>query len=107
MGSYVFAFAVMFFIVQASPAVLRAQSGSTASAIEGTTVTPGDSQSAAAQTPSGTTLQGAVIDADGRAVVGAAVVVRDEATGQTRAVTTDAAGHFSVPSLSAGTYTLE
>jgi iron complex outermembrane receptor protein len=106
MGSYVFAFAIIL-IVQASPAVLRAQSGLGAGAIEGSVVAAADSQPPAAQTQTVATVQGSVIDADGRAVVGAAVVVRNEVTGESRAVTTDAAGHFSVPSLSAATYTLE
>ena len=52
-------------------------------------------------------VQGSASDADGRAIVGAAVVIRDESTGAARAVTTDATGHFSASALPAGTYTVE
>ena len=53
------------------------------------------------------TIEGTVLDASGGAVVGAAIVVRNEATGQTQALVTDAAGHYSLPALAAGTYAVE
>jgi iron complex outermembrane receptor protein len=52
------------------------------------------------------TLAGAVLDPDGKAVVGAPVVVRNETSGESRTTTTDGAGHFSI-SLSPGAYAIE
>jgi len=52
------------------------------------------------------TLAGAVLDPDGKAVVGAPVVVRNETSGESRTTTTDGAGHFSI-SLSPGPYAIE
>ena len=63
---------------------------------------------ASAQSGSGATeLQGSVVDASGGAVVGAAVVIRNEATGESRALVTDASGHYVLPGLPAGVYTVE
>jgi hypothetical protein len=53
------------------------------------------------------TIQGTVVDATGAAVPGATVDVRNTATGQQRATTTDAAGVYFVPSLPVGTYRID
>ena len=53
------------------------------------------------------TLAGAVLDQTGKAIRGATVVVRNDATGVSRTVTTDSDGHFSAAGLPAGTYTTE
>jgi len=53
------------------------------------------------------TLAGTVLDQTGKAIRGATVVVRNDATGVSRTVTTDSDGHFSADGLPAGTYTTE
>jgi hypothetical protein len=57
--------------------------------------------------PAAGTLAGAVLDPDGKAVVGASVVIRNETSGEIRTATTDGAGHFSASSLNPGSYALE
>ena len=52
-------------------------------------------------------IAGTVVDPTGGAVVGAPVVVRNEATGYVRAVVTDGSGHFSAPSMPVGSYSVE
>jgi hypothetical protein len=52
-------------------------------------------------------IQGTVADATGAVVPNASVTVRNEATGEERVVQTDAAGLYSVPSLTLGRYRLE
>jgi iron complex outermembrane receptor protein len=52
-------------------------------------------------------VSGAVLDPDGKVVVGAAIVARNEGTGEIRTTVTDASGHFSVAGLLSGVYTLE
>ena len=59
-----------------------------------------------AQAGSGT-LAGAVLDPDGKAVVGAPVVIRNEASGEIRTTITNGAGQFSAANLSAGWYAIE
>ncbi len=49
---------------------------------------------------------GNVLDNSGSAIPGAAVTVSSQATGQVRAVKTDDAGHYLIPLLSVGLYTL-
>ncbi len=53
------------------------------------------------------TLAGAVLDPDGKAVVSATLVIRNETTGDIRTTATDAAGRFSVGGLPAGSYAIE
>src|SRR5262245_32365525 len=53
------------------------------------------------------TLAGAVLDPEGKAVVGAVVVVRNEASGDIRPVTTDGTGRVSIAGLAAGSYAIE
>ena len=53
------------------------------------------------------TIQGTVLDPDGKAVVDAIVMVRDEATAALKATTTDGAGHFVSNALKPGAYTVE
>jgi iron complex outermembrane receptor protein len=53
------------------------------------------------------TVGGMVTDPDGRAVVDAAVVIRNEVTGASQAVATDATGHFMSTGIPAGIYTIE
>src|SRR4029077_1820789 len=61
-----------------------------------------------AQTRSVTgTVAGAVLDPDGKAVVGASVLARNETSGETRTTTTDGAGHFSTANLNPGSYAIE
>ncbi len=63
---------------------------------------------AGAQGASGAgTIAGAVLDPEGKVIVDAALVVRNEATGEIRTAVTDAAGRFSVRDLPAGAYTVE
>ena len=52
-------------------------------------------------------LAGGVLDPDGKAVVAAAIVIRNDTTGDTRTITTDSAGHFAASDLARGTYTVE
>ncbi len=52
----------------------------------------------------GSTLAGHVEDAQGAAVAGATVVVRNEETGTERRLRTDAAGRYAAPSIAVGRY---
>ncbi len=52
-------------------------------------------------------LEGVVADPDQKVIANAAVVVRNESTGLTRAFATDAEGRFSVPGLPPGPYMVE
>jgi hypothetical protein len=52
------------------------------------------------------TITGFVRDPSGAVVPGAKVLVRSEATGEEHAVTTDASGHYTVPSLPPGSYSM-
>ena len=56
---------------------------------------------------SGTAMSGSVLDPDGRAVVDAIVLVRNEATQVVKATTTDGDGRFTSSDLQAGTYAVE
>ena len=60
-----------------------------------------------AQADSPATLAGAVLDPDGKAVVAAAIVVRNLSTGDTRTTATDGSGRFSVPNLAPGGYAVD
>src|SRR5262245_2182290 len=60
-----------------------------------------------AQTAAAPPVAGSVLDPDGKAVVEAAVIVRNEATRATSATVTDGRGHFSVSGLASGAYTVE
>ena len=59
-----------------------------------------------AQQPSGT-LTGTAVDPKGGVLPNAAISIRNEATGATRYITTDAQGHFSVAGLPLAKYTVE
>ena len=50
------------------------------------------------------TLQGRVTDASGQVIVGASVLARNDATGQSRTVNTDSSGGFKLASLPPGGY---
>ena len=52
-------------------------------------------------------IQGTVSDAKGGLVADASIKVRNEATGRTASSKTDSQGHFTIPGLVAGTYTVE
>jgi hypothetical protein len=52
----------------------------------------------------GATLSGAVTDPSGSAIPGSHLSIKNMATGIARAVETDAAGFYTAPNLSAGTY---
>src|SRR5215510_5170301 len=52
-------------------------------------------------------LGGKVLDPEAKVVVNAAVIVRNEATNEVKAVITDSAGHFSISGLATGAYTVE
>jgi hypothetical protein len=52
----------------------------------------------------GATLTGTVTDASGAVVAGAQVSIKDNATGNTRDVTSDAAGLYTAPNLAPGSY---
>src|SRR5476651_624194 len=58
-----------------------------------------------AQAPRG--LSGTVLDPDSKAVVGAAVVIRNEATGELVTTATDGSGTFAAATLWQGTYAIE
>jgi iron complex outermembrane receptor protein len=62
---------------------------------------------AASAAQSAATLGGSVIDPEGKAVVNATVLVRNQASADLRTTMTDATGHFSVSGLPTGTYTIE
>jgi iron complex outermembrane receptor protein len=57
--------------------------------------------------PGSPVLTGSVLDPDGRAVSDAAVVLRNEMTGDIRTTATDGSGHFSVSGLRPGLYAIE
>jgi hypothetical protein len=59
-----------------------------------------------AQGSSASTLSGTVVDADGGAIPGATVVVKNNATGVTTEAVSNSAGQFSFPGLNAGVYTV-
>ena len=52
-------------------------------------------------------LSGTVTDPDGKVVVDAAVLIRNEATNAIRSTTTDGRGQFSMAQLAVGTYSIE
>jgi iron complex outermembrane receptor protein len=52
-------------------------------------------------------LNGSVIDPEGKVVVNAAILVRNEASADLHTTTTDATGHFTVTGLVPGLYTIE
>ena len=53
------------------------------------------------------TLDGTILDVQGKGVVNAVVTVKNDATGAVKTTHTDANGHYSVDGLSAGIYTVE
>jgi iron complex outermembrane recepter protein len=53
------------------------------------------------------TLAGTVLDQTGKAIQGATVALKNEATGITRTVTTDSDGRFSASGLPPGAYTID
>jgi hypothetical protein len=53
------------------------------------------------------TIRGTVVDPQGAAVPGAAVLITDEATGVPRAIDTDVQGRFEAPNLRPGSYRVE
>ena len=54
----------------------------------------------------GASVGGTVVDQAGKAILGAAVTVKNEATGGSQMLATDTEGHFSVSGLPAGSYTI-
>src|ERR1051326_1512349 len=60
-----------------------------------------------AQSEASATLTGSVRDQSGTPIVSAVVTLRNEATGASSRATTDTAGHYSISSLAAGSYTVE
>lgn len=55
----------------------------------------------------GAAFHGTVIDPDGKVVVGAALVIRNEATNDVRTTTSDGSGRFTAAGLQPGLYTIE
>ena len=53
------------------------------------------------------TIRGTVVDPQGGAVKGAAVLITDEATNTPRSVDTDAEGRYEAPNLKPGLYRVE
>jgi hypothetical protein len=51
-------------------------------------------------------FSGSVADKGGSSIPGATVTITSQATGVTRTVKTDSGGHYLVPLLSVGTYTV-
>jgi iron complex outermembrane receptor protein len=62
---------------------------------------------ATAAGPTTGALSGAVLDPEGKAVVNATVLIRNEATSELKTVMSDASGRFMVTGLPAGSYTVE
>jgi len=56
---------------------------------------------------SASSIAGTVVDAEGRAISGALVNVKNEATGAVKTVTADAAGTYSISGLTPGKYIVE
>src|SRR5262249_23242542 len=52
-------------------------------------------------------LVGSVIDPDGKAVIAATILVRNEASNETWTATTDATGRFAIQNVPVGTYVVE
>src|SRR5271166_23153 len=52
-------------------------------------------------------IQGTVLDASSAPVANASVTIKEQQTGQERALTTDSAGAYFAPSLPVGTYRVE
>ncbi len=61
---------------------------------------------ALAQTTTGQ-ISGSVLDSSSQVIVGATVTLRNEATGDTRVIVTNATGDFLFPTLVPGTYTVK
>src|SRR5215831_190884 len=59
-----------------------------------------------AQTTTGGNISGNVRDQNGAAVPKAEIVIRDEATGVSRTISSDENGYYSVPSLPPARYTI-
>ncbi|MCR4375484.1 MAG: TonB-dependent receptor [Acidobacteria bacterium] len=59
-----------------------------------------------AQGSSTSSLSGSVVDADGGAIPGATVIVKNNATGVSIEAVSNSTGQFSFPGLTAGTYTV-
>ncbi len=59
-----------------------------------------------AQGSSSSSLSGTVVDADGGAIPGATVIVKNNATGVSIEAVSNSSGQFSFPGLTAGTYTV-
>ena len=60
-----------------------------------------------AQSAGAAVLNGVVLDPDGKVVVNATVLVRNDASGSLQTTVTDGSGHFSVADLQPGAYTIE
>src|ERR1700761_2937922 len=54
----------------------------------------------------GGSITGAITDASGAAIPGAAVVIRNQETGSERRLTTNGEGLYSAPSISVGRYSV-
>ena len=57
--------------------------------------------------PARSGVEGTVLDPDSKAIVGAAVVIRNEGTGAIITATTDGSGQFAARDLAPGTYAVE
>ena len=66
----------------------------------------GVSANALAQSSSASSLSGVVVDADGGAIPGATVIVKNNATGVAVEAVSNATGRFSFPVIDPGTYTV-
>ena len=52
-------------------------------------------------------VRGVVLDPEAKAVVEAAIIIRNDASGEIRTTTTDGSGHFAAQALVPGSYTIE
>jgi hypothetical protein len=66
----------------------------------------GVSANALAQSSAASSLSGVVVDADGGAIPGATVVIKNNATSVTTEAVSNSTGRFAFPGLDAGTYTV-
>jgi iron complex outermembrane receptor protein len=92
-------FVAIAFVVLSVPAGALAQFG--------TQNIVADDDGQTSSQPAGATLEGTVADAKGGLIAKATIIVRNDATGRIKTTTADALGHFSIPGLPIGTYTVD
>jgi iron complex outermembrane receptor protein len=92
-------FIALALFLSAAPNLIRAQANTLQ------TIATEDPQTGSSTSTSA--LDGTVVDNKGGLIANAVVILRNDASGRTRTVTADSAGHFSVANLPIGTYTVD